>query len=92
MKTIAFIALILGTNLAIADDQFQSALDQVCKASLISKDAARRTARELGVTRAQRQRLECNDMPMAQFAEVYSGRLDQLPAQSSEATSIVNIQ
>jgi hypothetical protein len=92
MKTIALIALMLGTNLALADDQFQTALDKVCKASLISEDAARRTARDLGITRAQRERLVCNDMPMAQFAEVYSARLNELPASSTEATSIVNIQ
>lgn len=93
MKTVTLgLLLVLGIQ-ANALEPKQEALNEVCKASLISEAAARRTARELGVTKSQRDRLVCNNLPMMEFAKVYRDSLDGLPASSAEqATTIVNIQ
>lgn len=77
---------------AQASEPSQDALNQVCEASLISDDAARLVARKHKITKAQRDRLECNDLPMHEFAQTYRNVIE-LPANSAEeATSIVNIQ
>ena len=93
MKAIATALLILATGQVMADEVNQTALNEVCKASLISKTAAIRTARELGVTRAQRDRLVCNEMSLETFAKTYSVDVNNLPdSASGEANVLVNIQ
>lgn len=91
LSALFFVAASTSSHLALADsNELQSALNEVCKASLISENAARRTARELGVTKAQRDRLLCNNEPMTLFAKNYGAETDL--QDSGNATKIVNIQ
>ena len=91
MRSLAAVLFIVVSGQAIADESQQTALNEVCKASLISKNAAIRTARELGITKAQRDRLVCNDMSLDLFAKTYSVDVNNFPS-SPSGDVLVNIQ
>ena len=84
--------MVLLAGQAQAVEPSQAALNKVCEASLISDEAARKVARQHKVTKAQRDRLVCNDLPMQEFAQTYRSDMG-LPANVAEEASIlVNIQ
>jgi hypothetical protein len=50
----------------------QSPYTQICLASLISKKAERIKARELGISTNEKNRIQCNDQTLTEFAQSYS--------------------
>ena len=90
------IASSVASSQAMASDSLQTALNEVCKASLISESAAKRTAREFGITRSQRERLMCNEQTLVEFAQSYSTGINELNSMPATAAGneakIVNIQ
>lgn len=75
MKKIMIIALLsCSASLAYAESQIdaEQKLDRyslLCLTVLKSEKEFTRTARELGVTKNERDRLICNEMPVEQFAD-----------------------
>ncbi len=92
MKKITFFLMVLLASQAQATEPSQAALNKVCEASLISDDAARQVARQHKVTKAQRDRLVCNELPMQEFAQNYRATMGLPAGHSEEASILVNIQ